>query len=163
MARANLTAMLGRLDDDEPTTPTTAAPSTPQPETSAPPAATITAAPTTANTAPSSPRANTTKNPTPRAKTPARTPAKATPTPATPPPRAEQPLFLRLERKETRLRADQYADLTAHARRLSQAKTGGGERITENTLIRVAIDLLLEHAADLSGQTEAEIKNSVTL
>jgi hypothetical protein len=160
MARANLTAMLGRLDDDEPTIPTAVASSTPQPATSAPSAATTTAAPGKANTPPSSPRANNAKS---AAKPRAKTPVKATSTPATPTSRADQPLFLRLERKEARLRADQYADLTAHARRLSQAKTGGGERITENTLIRVAIDLLLEHAADLSGQTEAEIKNSVTL
>ena len=111
-------------------------------------------------TATPSPRATTAvKSPKARAKAASKT-AAATPAPT---PRAEQPLFLRLERKETRLRADQYADLTAHARRLSQAKTGGGERITENTLIRVAIDLLLEHATELSGQTEAEIKNSVTL
>ncbi len=36
------------------------------------------------------------------------------------------------------------------------------ERITENTLIRVAIDLLLAHADELRGSTEDELRESVT-
>lgn len=72
------------------------------------------------------------------------------------------PLYMRLERKETRLRTDQYAKLTEHARRLSRAKTEGDERITENTLIRVAIDLLLDQAEALQGSNEAELRKSVT-
>lgn len=36
------------------------------------------------------------------------------------------------------------------------------ERLTENTLIRVAIDLLLAHAAELHGSTEDELRDSVT-
>ena len=70
--------------------------------------------------------------------------------------------FSQLERKEARLRADQYADLTTHARRLNRAKGVGGERITENTLIRVAIDLLLTNVEELQGSTEAELTESVT-
>jgi hypothetical protein len=71
--------------------------------------------------------------------------------------------YLSFERKETRLRADQYARLTQEARRLNKAKGTGGERITENTLIRIAIDLLFEQVEGLAGSTEAELRNSVTL
>ena len=70
--------------------------------------------------------------------------------------------YLSFERKETRLRADQYARLTQEARRLNKAKGTGGERITENTLIRVAIDLLFERMDDLAGATEAQLRDSVT-
>ncbi|WP_216364309.1 hypothetical protein [Subtercola boreus] len=72
------------------------------------------------------------------------------------------PLYMRLERKETRLRSDQYARLTEYSRALSRAKNEGGERITENTLIRVAIDLLLERADKLQGSNEAELRKSVS-
>jgi hypothetical protein len=47
-------------------------------------------------------------------------------------------------RKECRLRPDQLDALTALARRLNRERKGKGERITENTLIRWAVDLLLE-------------------
>jgi hypothetical protein len=78
-------------------------------------------------------------------------------------PSAAEPLYLRLERKEARLRADQYKALTEHARRLNRAKGTGGERITENTLIRVAIDLLLSHVDQVTGVNEAELRKSVSL
>lgn len=55
------------------------------------------------------------------------------------------PKFLRLTRKESRVREDQYAELTALARSLMRERISTRERITENTLIRVAIDLLLAH------------------
>lgn len=71
--------------------------------------------------------------------------------------------YLSLERKEARLRTDQYAKLTEEARRLNRVKVAGGERITENTLIRVAIDLLFERANELTGSTEAELRKSVSL
>lgn len=65
------------------------------------------------------------------------------------------------ERKEARLRPDQYANLTETARRLNRARTSGS-RITENTLIRVAIDLLLDRSDQLSGETEDELRKSVS-
>jgi len=61
------------------------------------------------------------------------------------------------------LRADQYARLTQEARRLNRAKGTGGERITENTLIRVSIDLLFERAESPVGTTESELWKSVGL
>lgn len=95
--------------------------------------------------------------PAPKSGKPVKTAATATPT-------APGPLYASLERKETRLREDQLAELATHARRLSRAKTvKGGERITDNTLIRIGIDLLLQKADDLSGNTEAELRKSVGL
>ena len=54
------------------------------------------------------------------------------------------PKFARLTRKEARVREDQYAALSTLARTLMRRRKVKDERITENTLIRVAIDLLLE-------------------
>jgi len=67
------------------------------------------------------------------------------------------------ERKETRLREDQYGRLTAASRRLNKLRRTRGERITENTLIRVAIDLLLNEEAKLSGVDEVQLRQSVGL
>jgi hypothetical protein len=57
----------------------------------------------------------------------------------------ERPLppYLTYVRKECRLRPDQLDALTALARRLNRERRGRGERITENTLLRLAADLLL--------------------
>lgn len=84
--------------------------------------------------------------------------AKAAPEPVT-----SEPLYLSLVRKETRLREEQYETLTEYARKLNRAKAPGtGERITENTLIRIAIDLLLPHLGEMSGNDEAQLRESVT-
>lgn len=78
-------------------------------------------------------------------------------------PPAAAPLYLRLTRKEARIREEQYDRLTAIARRLERRRpTNVGERITENTLIRVAIDLLLDREAELGGASEEEIRRSVS-
>lgn len=69
--------------------------------------------------------------------------------------------YLALERKETRLREGQIGELTAHARRLNKAKTAPAPRITENTLIRVAIDMLLSRVDDLRGNTEEDLRRSL--
>ncbi|WP_219814953.1 MULTISPECIES: hypothetical protein [unclassified Rathayibacter] len=66
-------------------------------------------------------------------------------------------------RKEAKIRDDQYTALTAHARRLTRIRPAGTERITENTLIRVAIDLLLARSDQIAGGSEAEIRKSVGL
>ncbi len=73
-----------------------------------------------------------------------------------------EPMFARLDRKEVRLRDDQIAELAVLVRQLMRARTVKVERITENTLIRVAIDLLLAHADHLRGGTERELRKSVT-
>ncbi|MDP9475088.1 MAG: hypothetical protein M3R38_05255 [Actinomycetota bacterium] len=79
---------------------------------------------------------------------------------ATPSPRV--PMYLALERKEARLRGDQVDSLASLARRVNRRKTArGGERITENTLIRVAVDWLLSQEAHVEGSTEEEIRRSL--
>lgn len=62
------------------------------------------------------------------------------------------PKYLRLERKDTRLRADQLDELGRLARRLQRGRPRrSGERITENTLIRVGVDLVLALSDCLDG------------
>lgn len=73
------------------------------------------------------------------------------------------PLYLTFERKAVRLRADQYEELIFNARRLNKAKGPGGVRITENTLARVAFDLLISRMDELSGTTEEELRRSLGL
>jgi hypothetical protein len=72
------------------------------------------------------------------------------------------PKWQRLERKELRLRADQLDELARLRRTLNRQRGGEGERITENTLIRVAVDMLLGRAGKLRGTTEDELRKSVT-
>lgn len=79
----------------------------------------------------------------------------------TPPEKRAIAKFARLTRKDTRIRADQDAALTALARTLMRQRARKVERITENTLIRIAIDLLLAHADDLRGSTEEELRKSM--
>ena len=137
MARADLSAMLGRLEDE------------PLPTAKKPPES---------KTAATTPRESSTK---PRV-TPASPTKTAKKTIAPEPETLLGPRYSRLDRKETRLRPDQYEGLTEHARRLNRAKGTGGERITENTLIRIAIDMLLARANELDGKTEDELRNSVS-
>ncbi|MGE3193755.1 MAG: hypothetical protein AB7N70_33290 [Dehalococcoidia bacterium] len=71
------------------------------------------------------------------------------------------PLYRRLARKEARLRDDQFIALSRLVRILARRRaTRSGPRLTENTLIRVAIDLLISRADQLAGDTEAEIRAS---
>ncbi len=73
------------------------------------------------------------------------------------------PKYLTLVRKETRLTELQIERLTVITRKLNRQRRGRGERITENTLIRVAIDLLLSQSDKLSGVTEAELREALGL
>jgi hypothetical protein len=75
---------------------------------------------------------------------------------------SQVPKWQRLERKELRLRADQLDELARIRRILNRQRGGEGERITENTLIRVAVDMLLGRAGKLRGTTEDELRKSVT-
>ncbi|SDQ22412.1 hypothetical protein [Quadrisphaera sp. DSM 44207] len=79
-----------------------------------------------------------------------------------------RPKYLRLVRRETRMHPHQVDQLTQLSRALNEARRGGrrsgtGERITDNTLVRVAVDLLLTHPERLSGTTEDELRASVGL
>jgi hypothetical protein len=79
-------------------------------------------------------------------------------------PSREGARYLRLLRKEARLRVDQANDLAALRRRLARRRAGpSGEILTDNTLIRVAVDLLLHRADELHGETEEELRASLGL
>lgn len=82
-------------------------------------------------------------------------------------PTAALPRYLQLIRKESRLRQDQADELSREVRRINQGRQGRhgavGERITDNTLIRVAVDLLLARTGELHGTTEDELRHSVGL
>jgi len=71
------------------------------------------------------------------------------------------PTYLRMVRKETRLREDQQNLLTVHARRLNRARAAGTPRITDNTLIRIAVDLLLTRIETASGDSEEAVLKSL--
>ena len=116
------------------------------------------------------------KQPTPPAQKPAKTPSPAkqaapvatsTPAPAAKAagraPSAGGVGIEELERKETRLHERQVVALAEHARRLNKLRGKDGHRITENTLIRLGVDLVLQQAADLRGVTEAELAASLKL
>ena len=75
----------------------------------------------------------------------------------------EVPKYLTLVRKEARLREDQLENLTSLTRSLNRRRRGTGERITENTLIRVAVDLLLNKSDELKGITEQDLLASMGL
>jgi len=72
------------------------------------------------------------------------------------------PKYQTLVRKEARVRADQADALAQLTRDRSRDRTDRSERVTDNTLIRIAIDLLLAHADQLHGDTEDELRESVT-
>lgn len=73
------------------------------------------------------------------------------------------PKYKRLERKELLIWPDQITNLSILARRLNRNRGGAGERITTNTLIRVAAALLLSRSQDLAGMTEEELRQSLGL
>lgn len=73
------------------------------------------------------------------------------------------PKYQTLDRKETRLRADQLEALNTITKGLNRKRRGKGERLTDNTLIRVAVDLLLSRADELQGTTEEELRQSLGL
>ncbi|MEV5774212.1 hypothetical protein AB0L49_23630 [Streptomyces antimycoticus] len=78
------------------------------------------------------------------------------------PHRSGDPKWTTLERKEARLRSDQLTDLADLRRHVSAHRRDRSEIITDNTLIRVAVDLLLQgHAHRLHGDTEEALRASV--
>lgn len=106
--------------------------------------------------------------PTAPPKAPARA-ARNTEPPAAPPEPPRIPTvtaaarWIEFERKETRQRLDQLQWLESKRKELNAARAGRGERLTDNTLIRVAIDLLMKHGDELDGTTEDELRSSLGL
>lgn len=76
-------------------------------------------------------------------------------------PAAASPRFEDFLRKEARFTEDQLDALSKHARRLQRMRTAPGERITDNTLIRVAVDLLMTRVDELQGSNENELRASL--
>lgn len=71
------------------------------------------------------------------------------------------PKWLTFEPKPTRQRRDQLDWIEAKRKELNSLRGRAGERLTDNTLIRVAIDLLIVNGERLQGTTEAELRASV--
>lgn len=78
------------------------------------------------------------------------------------------PKYQQLRRREARVHEGQVEPLARLTRQVNKARrrpdgTMAGERITDNTLLRVAIDLLLARADELNGTTEEELAASLGL
>ncbi|GAA4890754.1 hypothetical protein [Saccharopolyspora cebuensis] len=71
------------------------------------------------------------------------------------------PKYLEMERMEARLRPGQVDALTQLKRNVAAQRANRSERITENTLLRLAVDLLLAHRHQLRGDTEDELRQSI--
>lgn len=141
MARANLGQLLGNLGESAPPVAATAKPKDPAEEAEPTPSVVAVKA-----IRPASRVASATEKQT------AKAPHEDTATPT----------YLRYVRKETRLREDQQNQLTLQARRLNRAKKNQGARITENSLIRVAVDLFLAQIDRAAGDDEDSIRKSMT-
>jgi len=66
-----------------------------------------------------------------------------------------------MQRVDGRIRPDQSEDLAALRRRILRGRADRSERITDNTLLRVAVDLLLARVDELAGDTEDEMAASL--
>lgn len=71
------------------------------------------------------------------------------------------PRYLQLTRKEARFTEEQLDALTVLTRRLNKRRGGAGERFTDNTLIRVAVDLLLSEADTLLAGSVATTEDEI--
>lgn len=69
--------------------------------------------------------------------------------------------YLTFERTDARLRPDQVTALGALRKRVAANRTDRSERITDNTLLRLAVDLLLKNAAHITGNTEEEMRRAL--
>lgn len=73
----------------------------------------------------------------------------------------ELPRYQQAVRVEARLWPEQVPALAALRRQVAAGRQIKTERITDNTLLRVAVDLLLAHAGQLVGDTEDQLRSSV--
>lgn len=97
--------------------------------------------------------------PVPDTKAPIKPAEQAKPAPSAPD--ADVPKWLTFEPKPTRQRRDQLDWIEAKRKELNALRGRAGERLTDNTLIRVAIDLLIVNGERLQGTTEAELRASL--
>jgi hypothetical protein len=141
MARANLGQLLGNVGEKEAPKPTNVE---------------------TDNAEAAAPAANPIKVRQARSSSPTPPASKKVSEPSEPAADSHAPTYLRYVRKETRLREDQQNRLTLEARRLNRAKKTKGARITENSLIRVAVDVLLAQIDRAAGDDEDAIRKSMS-
>jgi hypothetical protein len=73
----------------------------------------------------------------------------------------EEPKHRQLMRRDMGLWPDQVAGLLTLRDQVNHARTQREERITDATLVRVAVDLLGEFREHLAGNTEDELRDSV--
>ncbi|WP_327299936.1 chromosome segregation ATPase [Streptomyces sp. NBC_01197] len=59
------------------------------------------------------------------------------------------------------LREDQHSELSTIARELMLARSQKTERITENTVIRLAVDLVIRYPDLLVGDTEDDLRTNM--
>lgn len=157
MARSTLGDMLATIKKPE-EAPAAPAPAPEQAQAPAPVEKAEAATPPPATPSPKTSAPRTKRTTTARA-----TSAPAKPRQA-PSPTEERPTRIEdLERKEVRIRPDQYEDLTRLSRALNRKRGGQGHRLTENTLIRLGIDLLLKESATLEGASEAALAKHLGL
>jgi hypothetical protein len=74
----------------------------------------------------------------------------------------DRPRYLQMLRMEARLRPDQVEALAALRRRINASRVDKSERITDNTLLRVAVDLLIAHGDQLEGDNEDQLRDSAS-
>lgn len=73
----------------------------------------------------------------------------------------DQPKHRQLMRRDMGLWPDQVTELLTLRDQVNHARTRRDERITDATLVRVAVDLLREFREHLAGDTEEELRDSV--
>lgn len=73
----------------------------------------------------------------------------------------DTPRYKTFTRTEARLRPDQVTALGDLRRHVAANRANRTERFTDNTLLRVAVDLLLAHREQLHGDTEAQLRASL--
>ncbi|WP_086560136.1 hypothetical protein [Streptomyces africanus] len=73
----------------------------------------------------------------------------------------DTPRYLTFVRTEARLTPEQVAAIAALRRRVAANRQDKAERITDNTLLRLAVDLLLANADRIKGDTEAEMRRAL--
>jgi hypothetical protein len=71
------------------------------------------------------------------------------------------PRWQTMEPFNAKLRPDQVVDLVALRKEVAKNRTVKTERITDNTLLRIALDLLFAHQEYLKGNTEDELRDSI--
>ncbi|MEW1568300.1 hypothetical protein AB0454_35650 [Streptomyces sp. NPDC093509] len=72
-----------------------------------------------------------------------------------------EPRYTQYVRKEARVRDDQATALLVLRKKVAAQRTTKVEPVTDNVLIRLAIDLLFAHSDRLRGDTEEELRASL--